>query len=148
MVKTQNLRSLRRQKKLTLADLAQKLNVTPAYIALIEKGRRKLNDRLARQLAEALKTSKKVIRRAADNVYDDSAIRKSWISQVQINGQPLIRAFKYHLMAIDKTIDPGNINEIQSQLAKFVKDNLPFSITAELAGNEKLVIEIAQHCRE
>jgi len=142
------LRSLRRQRNLTLAELAQRLNVTPTYIALIEKGHRKLNERLARRMAKVLKVSARKLQATAEQAYDDSVVRKSWVSHIQINGQPLIKAFRYHLMAENKAVDPGNADEVRDQLCEFVVENLPFSITAELAGNKKLIGQIAELCQE
>ena len=148
MKKNETLRSLRRQRNMTLAELAQRLNVTPTYIALIEKGHRKLNEQLARRMAKVLKVSARQLQATAEQAYDDSVVRKSWVSHIQINGQPLIKAFRYHLMAENKAFDPGNTDEMRDQLCQFVVENLPFSITAELADNKILVSQIAELCQD
>jgi len=48
---TQDLKRLRKVLSLTQADMAEKLNITPAHYAHIENGRRKVNLELAHKIS-------------------------------------------------------------------------------------------------
>lgn len=49
-----NIRSLRKAKKMTLADLAGKIGVSVPHLSEVERGRKNLNNHLMERLAEAL----------------------------------------------------------------------------------------------
>lgn len=148
MSKHPDLRSIRQAKKLTLAEMASRLGVTISYVSHLETGFRKINDDLVRRLADSLNVTQKAIREAAEQIEYDNALSKSWLVNVEINGSPLLEAFKYHLLASKAKLDFANKAKVREQIVRFVADNLPYSVMAELSGNDRLLSQIAEVCRE
>lgn len=148
MRKHPNLRSIRQARKLSLAELAERLGVTLSYVSHLETGFRKVNDDLVKRLADSLNVSQKAIRQAAEQIEYDNAMSQSWLVNIEINGSPLLEAFKYHLLASKAELDFADKTKIRDQIVKFVTDNLPYSVMAELSGNDRLLGQIAEVCRE
>ncbi len=148
MRKTMDLKALRRSRYLTLADLAERLCISVSYMGHLETGFRNINDDLVRRLAESLNVTQRAIRQAAEQIEYDNALSKSWLVNVEINGSPLLEAFKYHLLASKAELDFADKTKIRDQIVKFVTDNLPYSVMAELSGNDRLLGQIAEVCRD
>lgn len=148
MRKHPNLRSIRQARKLSLAELAGRLGVTLSYVSHLETGARKINDDLIKRLADSLNVSQKAIRQAAEQIEYDNALSQSWLVNIEINGSPLLEAFKYHLLASKADLDLADKAKVRDQIVRFVADNLPFSVMAELSGNDRLLGQIAEVCRE
>ncbi len=143
-----DLRSIRRSRRLSLADLAERLGVTMSYVSHLETGTRKINDDLVRRLAEGLNVSQKAIRQAAEQIEYDNALSQSWLVNIVINGSPLLEAFKFHLLASKAELDFADKAKVRDQIVRFVTDNLPYSVMAELSGNDRLLGQIAEVCRD
>ncbi len=147
MSKHPNLRSIRQARKLSLAELADRMGVTLSYVSHLETGARKINDDLVRRLADGLNVSQKAIRQAAEQIEYDNALSKSWLVNIEINGSPLLEAFKYHLLSSETELDFADKPTVRDKLVRFVSDNLPYSVMAELSGNDRLLSQIAEVCR-
>lgn len=147
-MKQPDLKSLRESKNMTMQQLAQKLNVSKGYISHLENGIRKINDDLIKRMSEVLGVPENEVWKAGQRSCDNGTIANSWISQMRINGYPVFDAFKYHLEA--KKVKPNLSSKIKlkNQLAKFISDNLPFSIIAELSENEILLDQVVEHCKK
>ena len=148
MRKHSDLRSIRQARKLSLAQLAERLGVTISYVSHLETGFRKVNDDLVKRLADSLNVSQKAIRQAAEQIEYDNALSQSWLVNIEINGSPLLEAFKYHLLASKAELDFADKTKVRDQIVRFVADNLPYSVMAELSGNDRLLGQIAEVCRE
>ncbi len=148
MRKHSDLRSIRQARKLSLAELAGRLGVTLSYVSHLETGFRKVNDDLVKRLADSLNVSQKAIRQAAEQIEYDNALSQSWLVNIEINGSPLLEAFKYHLLASKAELDFADKAKVREQIVRFVADNLPYSVMAELSGNDRLLGQIAEVCRE
>jgi transcriptional regulator with XRE-family HTH domain len=148
MRKHSDLRSIRQARKLSLAELAGDLGVTLGYVSHLETGFRKVNDDLVKRLADSLNVSQKSIRQAAEQIEYDNTLSQSWLVNIEINGSPLLEAFKYHLLASKAELDFADKAKVRDQIVRFVADNLPYSVMAELSGNDRLLGQIAEVCRE
>lgn len=148
MDRTKDLKALRRSRNLMLADLADRLGVTPGYLSHIETGFRKLNEGLLKRMAKALKIPEKTVRHAAKQTEDGSILEKSWISQIRAKGYPLLKAFRYELSTVDPPIDFKNKNTVRDRLVQFVVDNIRYSLYSELTEDEKLLDRVIEVCRD
>ena len=54
-----NIRAIRRTKKLTIIQLAEKTNYSPSYLSRLETGKKKLTPKVLKQLSSALGCSAK-----------------------------------------------------------------------------------------
>ena len=148
MTKHQDLRALRESRNLTLAKTAKKLGVSKGYISHLETGIRKLNDDMMTRIAKVLDYPENIVWKAAQRSGLNNTIESSWISNVRINGYPVFDAFKYHLKAKKKRLDVKSKARIRNQLVKFINENLPFSVLAELSENEVLLDRVIEHCKK
>jgi transcriptional regulator with XRE-family HTH domain len=148
MKKYPDLRTIRQSRGFSQADLAELLGVTLSYVSHLETGTRKISDDLARRLADSLNVTRKDIRKAAERIAYDNALSKSWLVNMEINGSPLLEAFKYHLLASGPNMDLADQSMVREELMEFVRDNLPYSVMAELTGNDRLLTRIVDECRE
>ena len=147
MSKQADLKSLRLNRKLTMGEVAQRIGVSQGFVCHLETGIRKLNDDLVKRMADALEYPENEIWKAGQRSGDNNTIANSWISQMRINGYPVIDAFKYHIEAKKKKPDTRSKARLKNQLAKFINDNLPFSVIAELSENEILLDQVVEHCK-
>jgi len=131
-----------------MLEMAQKLDVSKGYVCHLETGIRKLNDDLIRQMSRILGIPENEVWKAGQRSGDNNTIANSWISNMKINGYPVFEAFKYHLEAKKKKPDTRSKTRLKNQLAKFINDNLPFSVIAELSENDILLDQVVEHCRK
>jgi transcriptional regulator with XRE-family HTH domain len=131
-----------------MQELAEKLGVSKGYVSHLEKGVRKINDDLIKRISEVLGLPENEVWKAGQRSCDNGTIANSWVSQMRINGYPVFDAFRYHLEAKNEKPDIGSKVKLKNQLTKFIRDNLPFSIIAELSENEILLDQVAEHCKK
>lgn len=147
MKETPDLKSLRLARKLTLAEVALRMGVSKGFVCHLENGIRRLNDDLTKRMATALEYPENEVWKASQRSGEKNTISNSWISQVRINGYPVFDAFKYHLEAKKKKPDVRSRARLKNQLAKYIADNLPFSVIAELSENEILMDQVVERCK-
>ena len=147
MTRNQDLRSLRGSRNLTMDEMAKSLGVSKSYVCHLETGIRKLNDDMAARIAKVLRYPENEVWKAGQRSGYNNTIANSWISQIRINGYPVFDAFKYHLEVKKKKLDVRSRTRLKNQLAKFINDNLPFSVIAELSENEVLLDQVVEHCK-
>ncbi|GAH13462.1 unnamed protein product [marine sediment metagenome] len=99
-------------------------------------------------MADNLNVSRKTIKQAAEQIEYDNALSQSWLVNIEINGHPLLDAFKYHLLASKAELDFADRAKVRDQIVRFVADNLLYSVIAELSGNDRLLGQIADVCRD
>ncbi len=145
-MKQTDLKELRCSRKMTLAEMADQLGVSIGYVGHLETGFRKLNDDLIKRFADILNVPQKVIREAAEQIERKNALANSWLTQIKINGYPLLDAFKYHAATAKPELEDKA--KIREQIVKFVTDNLPFSVMAEISSNEQLLDQVIERCRD
>jgi len=148
MKKEVDLKSLRLARKLTMAEVAQRMGVSKGFVCHLETGIRKLNDDLVKRMAAALEYPENEVWKAGQRSGDNNTIANSWISQMRINGYSVFDAFKFHLEAKKKKPDTRSKTRLKNQLAKFINDNLPFSVIAELSENDILLDQVVEHCKQ
>ena len=141
------MKSLRESRNITMLEMAQKLDVSKGYVCHLETGIRKLNDDLIKQMSRILGIPENEVWKAGQRSGDNNTIANSWISNMRINGYPVFEAFKYHLEAKKKKPDTRSKTRLKNQLAKFINDNLPFSVIAELSENDILLDQVVEHCK-
>jgi transcriptional regulator with XRE-family HTH domain len=148
MKETPDLKSLRLARKLTLAEVAQRMDVSKGFVCHLENGIRRLNDDLTKRMATVLDCPENEVWKAGQRSGENNTIANSWISQVRINGYPVFDAFKYYLQAEKKKPDVRSRASLRKQLAQFISENLPFSVMAELSENDILLDQVVEHCRD
>ena len=132
------IRQIRKQNGLKLADLAKATGVSVGFVNHIESGRAKLpEDRIA-DFAKALRISNKALEDVVNSADSFIEWKKSWISQIKINGYPLLQAFAYHIASRDG-FDLSDPMRVQRELINFVRDNISQSLVAELTSNNNLL---------
>lgn len=135
---TNILKDIRTDKHLTLSELAEKTGVTTGYLSHIETGKRRLPMKLVPVMAKALGVPSKLLIEYAANSEQDDKLKRSWVTKMEINGHPLMDAFRYYLLS-NPSISVQSIHQTKQVLMNFILTNLPYSITAEFESNNNLL---------
>lgn len=143
-----DLRTLRESRNFTMMEIARKLKISKGYVSHLENGFRNISDDMIKRMSRVLGVPENEVWKAGQRSGDNSTIANSWISNMRINGYPIFDAFKYDLEAKKKTPDTRSKAKLKNQLAKFINDNLPFSVMAELSENEILLDQVVEHCKK
>jgi transcriptional regulator with XRE-family HTH domain len=130
------LKEYRISKHFTLAQLAAEMGISTGYLSHLEKGYRRMSEDLVTRMAKALDVPAKAIREEAEKTNNETALSKSWISHIRINGYPLFQAFKFQVSAQHSTIDADNL---KGELVKFIVNNIAYSVTAEIESKKDIV---------
>ena len=146
MKQRHDLRKLRESKNFTMVEIAKKLKISKGYVSHLENGFRKLSDDMIKRMSRVLGVPENEVWKAGQRSGDNGTVANSWISQMRINGYSVFDAFKYDLEASRKKLDTRSKTKLKNQLAKFINDNLPFSVIAELSENEVLLDQVVEHC--
>ncbi|MEE9118592.1 MAG: hypothetical protein V3U02_08370, partial [Calditrichia bacterium] len=110
-------------------------------------GFRKISQDMIKRMSRVLGVPENEIWKAGQRSCDNGTVANSWISNMRINGYPVFDAFKYHLEAKKKKPDVRSKARLKNQLAKYITDNLPFSVMAELSENDILLDQVVEHCK-
>jgi transcriptional regulator with XRE-family HTH domain len=132
-----NLKDLRNQKKMSLAQLAHKLDISIGYLSHIESGTRRMTTHLARKLATIYAVSEDFILQTAEHSTLGSAMRKNWMSKIRIGRISAVKAFKYHLSAHPEIV-VHNEEDAKNIFIDFVSDNIRYSLIYEFAEHDEL----------
>jgi transcriptional regulator with XRE-family HTH domain len=123
------LTDYRKQRGLTLQQVADKLNVSVGYISHLETGRTTLSKEMPKRLATAYGIPSSKVESFANDIFLESAWSKSWISKIEINGLRLEEAFRFN----------QGRGHVASRLAEFISSNIRQAVVNELKKNPDLI---------
>lgn len=136
-----NLTLLRKSKGLSGRTVAGSLGISAGYYSQLESGQRAITPNLITELAKVLDEPEEIIKAKADELRRKNLTVSSWIAQMKINNLPLLKAFRYHLMAYPLD-DINSEEEVKERLIGFISRNLMESVIAELNENKDLAKNI------
>jgi transcriptional regulator with XRE-family HTH domain len=136
------LQQLRKEKHLRTTDIATQLGISQGHYSNMENGKRTISDDLLEKISRILGESRERVEAAAQQGRVDTLKLKSWLSNVRINGLPLVKAFRYHLEQV--TLDPTTTSDadLKKELREFIEKNISFSLLAEFSENKRLIEQI------
>lgn len=123
---------LRKQKHLTAADMAEKLQISRGYYSHLENGTRALTEDLIEKIADMLTVSKDSVSAIAA-VNNEKIIPSSWIFRIQIDEKPFIQAFPDFVKAVGAR--QISVDEMEDMVAKFITYRIEHSVRNELKKN-------------
>jgi hypothetical protein len=97
-------------------------------------------------MAKALGVPEKVLIGYAVTSDQVNKLNQSWITKIEINGHPLIEAFRFYLLS-NPTIAAESTSDIKTLLTNFIINNLPYSLTAEFESNTDLLPMIMEQIK-
>ncbi len=133
------LERIRKAKQLRSVDIAAKLGISQGYYSNLERGKRPFNETLLKKTSKILAISEEELRKAANSKLSDTYKLKSWMSNIKINGLPLLRAYKYYLETNELEQILNDDVLLKKHLKEFIEKNIGFSILAELSENRDLL---------
>jgi transcriptional regulator with XRE-family HTH domain len=136
------LSEIRRRKGVKTTEIAARLGISQGYYSNLERGKRPFTESLLRKAAGILEVPLNTLRQAVKSQEAESVKLKSWLSDIKINGLPLIKAFKYHIEANGLQRSIHNDSALKAKLKEYIQENIGFSVLAELSENTILIEEI------
>jgi transcriptional regulator with XRE-family HTH domain len=138
----QTLHELRKEKQIRMMDIAAQLNISQGHYSNLEHGRRHMSDELLEKVSQALGEPKERVASAAQANAVESLKLRSWLSNIRINGLPLVKAFKYHLESIGMDLAAADNADLKKELRTFIEKNITYSLLAEFSENKQLIEQI------
>lgn len=142
MDKNVTLKYLRSKKGLNLKAVADKMGISVGYLSHLETGRRRFSPAMIEKLSDALHEPLPKIQRFAEELDGNNALVNTWIASIRINGQPLVKAFRYHLLSKNESVEAIDKSAFARKLASFVAHNIELSLLTELAEKKGLASQL------
>ncbi len=135
-----NLTEIRKQKHITMIDLATQLGISQGHLSNLENGKRPIDQELINKIASILGEPVDTVANAAQPQKVEDTKLRSWLSSIRINGLPLSKAFTYHLeISGNKETVLKDEAMLKQELRKFIEDNIAYSVVAEITENKNIV---------
>jgi transcriptional regulator with XRE-family HTH domain len=139
-----NLTDIRKNKNIRMIDLAARIGISQGYYSNLERGKRPFNDTLLRKTAKELGVSLNILREATKNNPTYSYKLNSWMSNIRINGLPLIKAFQYYIETYGLQLQISDDVTLRKKMKEFVEANIGYSVLAELSENKLLLDQVRE----
>lgn len=129
------LYELRKEKGLTVREVAKAMGISASYYSHLEIGRRRFSEKLIAKCAEVLGESEKLIADKVEQIVDKSLLSRSWISNIRVNGVNILKAFEEEI-----GYQPIGFEEkLVNRFATFARVHIAQEITSELNNNDELL---------
>jgi transcriptional regulator with XRE-family HTH domain len=139
-----SLLEIRKEKKLRTVDIATKLGISQGYYSNLERGKRPFNNELLKKAARILNVPVEDLKSITQSGLSESNKLKSWVSNIKINGLPLIKAFRYYVESNGLEDHMHDDARLKKQMKIFIEDNIGYSVLAELSENKMLIENVRQ----
>ncbi len=133
----ENLKKLRKNRDLTVTELAIAVGISQSYMSHLENGQRPLTEKLVADLSKALGVSPEEIRNSEREHQMESDRFNSWLANVRINRLPFVKALGYFLK--DNMVQLTNEEDFKKLIVDFAYRNIATAVRSELEENPKLI---------
>ena len=127
-----DLTKIRKNKGLTVNQMAQTLGVSKGHYSHLENGTREISEAIKPRLAEALGISLDELNSTLRDITQFTKAVNNWIWKIRVNGKSAAEAYRKDLKFLtSRGSDQDNIN----YFIKFIEYNIGNSIREELAND-------------